>query len=152
MTQVEQLKARFPYMFQGEAISMEFYDGWLPIFMEVCEQIDEVLGEDKRGFYWRQVKEKFGSARFYYRLGKSKRLVVDLIDGQGGHALIKKATKDGDSVADRIDAIVDQAEAKTCTTCMVCGAPAQTKPYDGYYMTVCEAHAPVGRGHRSGGR
>lgn len=109
-----------------------------------------MLGENKRGFYWRQVKEKFGSARFYYRLGTSKRLVVDLFDGQGGHSLIKKATKDGDSVADRIDAIVDQAETKTCTTCMVCGAAAQTKPYDGYYLTVCALHVPDGRGHGPG--
>ncbi|MGJ7511304.1 hypothetical protein [Variovorax sp. GT1P44] len=149
MTSVEQLKARFPYMFEGQAISMEYYDGWLPIFVEACEQIDKVLGENKRGFFWRQVKEKYGSARFYFRLGTSKRLVIDLSDGEGGHSVFKKATKKGDSVADRIDAILDQAEAKTCTTCMVCGAPAETKPYDGYYLTVCAAHVPPGRGRRS---
>ena len=125
MTQVEQLKARFPYMFMGQNSGMEFYDGWLPIFVEACQQIDLVLGENKRGFHWVQVKEKFGSARFYYRLGGAKRLVVDLIDGQGGHALIKRSTKEGDSDADRIDAIVDQAEAQTQTTCMVCGAAAR---------------------------
>ena len=66
MTPVEQLKARFAYMFVGRPISMEFYDGWLPVFAQACEQIDEVLGENKRDFHWVQVKEKFGSARFYF--------------------------------------------------------------------------------------
>ncbi|MDM0001254.1 hypothetical protein QTI24_21790 [Variovorax sp. J22P240] len=145
MTPVEQLQARFAYMFQGESISLEFHEGWLPIFREACEQIDDVLGENKRGFHWVQVKEKYGSARFYYHLGTSRRLVVDFVDGQGGHALIKTRTKEGDSAADRIDAIVDHAEARTYTTCMVCGAAAQTEPYDGYYLTVCAAHAPARR-------
>jgi hypothetical protein len=137
-----QLKARFPYMFEGEAISMEFYDGWLPIFAQACEQIDELLGDNKRGFYWRQVKEKFGTARLYYRMEGKRRLVVDVIRGEEGNVLIKKPTKAGDSATDRIDAIVDQAEERTRTTCMVCGAAAQTRPYDGYYLTVCALHVP----------
>ena len=146
MTPVEQLQARFPYMFGRHTVSMEYHDGWFSIFEKACEQIDAVLGEDKRDFHWVQVKEKFGSARFYFRMGKSTRLVVDLIGGQEGHALIKQPTQAGDSISDRIDAIVDQAEARTCTTCMVCGAAAQTKAYGGYYLTVCAAHAPVNRG------
>ncbi|WP_218511956.1 hypothetical protein [Variovorax sp. dw_308] len=148
-----QLKALFPYMFEGEAISMEFYDGWLPIFAQACEQIDEVLGDNKRGFYWRQVKEKFGTARFYYRMDGKRRLVVDVIGGAEGNILIKMPTNAGDSAADRIDAIVDQAEERTRTTCMVCGAPARTRPYDGYYLTVCALHAPpIERFNRSGER
>lgn len=150
MTPVDQLKARFPYMFRGEAISIELCDGWFPIFAEACRQIDEVLGENKRGFCWIQLKEKFGSARFYYRLGNSKRIVVDLVDSQRGHTLIKDPTKDGDPTSDRIDAIVDQAEARTQTNCMICGAPAQTWPYGGYYMTLCPSHAPRKRVKPSG--
>ena len=144
MDPVEQLKARFPYMFMGETVSMEFYDGWLPTFVDVCEQIDQVLGENKREFRWVQVKEKFGSARFYFRLGSSMRVVIDVIDPQEkeGHALIKNATKPGDAVASHIDAIVDQAAARTKTICMLCGADAQTRPYNGYYWTLCAAHAP----------
>ena len=144
MDPVEQLKARFPYMFMGKTVSMEFHDGRLPTFTEACEQIDKVLGENKREFRWVQVKEKFGSARFYFRLGRSKRVVIDVIDPQGeeGHAPIKNATKVGDAVASRIAAIVDQAEARTQTICMLCGADAQTRSYDGYSWTLGAAHAP----------
>jgi hypothetical protein len=149
MTPVEQLEARFPYMFAGESLSMEYYDGWLPIFAWACEQIDAVLGENKRGFYWRQVKEKFGTARFYYRLGNAKRLIVDLSDGQGWHSVIKKPTKAGDPVADRIDAIVDEAEARTGSACMRCGAAAKTRAYDGYYLTLCKLHLPPRRNQQS---
>ncbi|MDM0104855.1 hypothetical protein QTH97_07915 [Variovorax sp. J22R24] len=131
-------------MFMGKTVSLEFHDGWLPTFAETCEQIDKLLGENKREFRWVQVKEKFGSARFYFRLGKSKRVVIDVIDPQEkeGHALIKNATRIGDAVASRIDAIVDEAEAKTQMICMLCGADAQTRPFDGYYWTLCAAHAP----------
>ena len=143
MDPVEQLKARFPYMFRGKTVSMEFYDGWLPTFVETCEQIDKVLGESKRAFRWVQVKEKFGSARFYYRLTRLKRVVIGVSGDQGGRALIKNVfTKVGDPLAFRIDAIVDLAEARTQTICMLCGADAQTRPYDGYYWTLCAAHAP----------
>ena len=148
MTPVEQLEARFPYMFGRHTVSMEYYDGWLPIFAQACEQIDAVLGEDKRDFHWVQVKEKFGTGRFYFRMGKSARLVVDLIGGPGGHEVIKESTQAGHSIADRIDAIVDGAEARTGTTCMVCGAAARTRSYNGYYLTVCAAHAPAEQDNR----
>ncbi len=63
---LQNLKARLPYMFPSSAWGFVFYRGWLSMTVRVCEEIDMLLGEEKQGFCWTQIKEKFGSARFYY--------------------------------------------------------------------------------------
>jgi len=60
MKNPEQLISALPYQFAGD-IGIEFYRGWMGIFSRLCFAIDEALGDDKRGFHWTQVKEKFGS-------------------------------------------------------------------------------------------
>lgn len=63
MNTPKELQARFPYMFEGDNIGIDIARGWMLGFQKLCEQIDELLGADKRGFHWTQCKEKFGSAR-----------------------------------------------------------------------------------------
>ena len=59
--------------------------GWRSIFEKLCEDIDALLGLDKRGFHFIQCKEKFGSARWYWGMRKVKRPVrVDIFCGVGG--------------------------------------------------------------------
>jgi hypothetical protein len=143
MLSVEQLKSRYPYMFSRPNIGLEFYRGWMPILEDACAEIDAVLGERKQSFHWRQIKEKWGSARFYWALGRSKRTVIDIQGEEGEVVTFNSATAKGDSVAERIDAIVDAAEAKTRKTCIVCGAPGTLQSPDGYYLTLCSLHSPT---------
>lgn len=58
-----------------------------------------------------QVKEKFGTLRFYYRGGD------DVVDG-----------------------MVRMAEAMSACTCEECGAPAHTDNHGGWVGTLCERH------------
>lgn len=58
---VESLMIRFPHMFSEPMVSNDFFKGWFPDFVDLCFEIDALLGEYCRSFYWCQLKEKFGS-------------------------------------------------------------------------------------------
>lgn len=73
-------------------------------FEDVPERVEYVVAE--------QVKEKFGTLRFYYR---------------GGDATV--------------DGMVRMAEAMSAVVCEKCSAPAKTANHDGWVGTLCEAHA-----------
>ncbi|MDZ4283530.1 MAG: hypothetical protein U1C04_22550 [Hydrogenophaga sp.] len=67
-TSIRDLQVTFPHQFSGPSLGVNVARGWLPIFAQLCSDIDAALGPQKRGFYWRQVKEKLGSLRATFRL------------------------------------------------------------------------------------
>jgi hypothetical protein len=60
MTTPKQLEARFPYMFAGQNIGFSFYRGWFALFENLCQDIDALLGQGKRGFRWVGIKNGLG--------------------------------------------------------------------------------------------
>ena len=92
-------------------------DGWYNIIDALCYQIQQYLE-------WRnmdnpnpipqvvaeQVKEKFGTLRFYMHGGD-----------------------------ERIDGMVRMAEAMSAVTCEQCGNPGKLRGH-GWYYTACDAH------------
>ena len=97
-------------------------DGWFNIIDNMCYQIQHHIDYNKRRIgvgveledipqvVATQVKEKFGSLRFYY-------------DG-------------GD---DYISGIVSMAEAMSTVTCMTCGKPG-TMQKEGWWHVACGEH------------
>ena len=118
MITADDLSKRFPYMFSGRNIGLSVGDGWMDLFAKLCEDIDALLGDDKRGFHWVQLKEKFGTARFYY-----------------GQEL------GDDAVFSEIADLVNAAEQMTHTMCMQCGQPGKPNVKYGWVLTLCETHA-----------
>jgi hypothetical protein len=154
----KQLKVRFSYMFAGKNLGILFVRGWQPVFSQLCEEIDGMLGEDKRGFHWTQVKEKFGSARFYYSLGGQSQLRLDLQTPKGLISLVAGDDEpEGDAMPAsdkqlkdlraRINDRVRAAEEQTMTRCVVCGAAASRRNLSGYLLVLCKEHE---RGARKG--
>jgi hypothetical protein len=146
----KQLKARFPYMFEGEHIGLLFCRGWFPLFTKLCEDIDTLLGPDKRGFHWVQLKEKFGSARFYWEMeGHEPNLHIDFISAtQVLTAVRRSRSSDADeatdtwrSVPDFIDELVREATAATRTMCIVCGRPGRVNQDQPWTLVLCDEHA-----------
>lgn len=136
----KQLKARFPYMFSGENIGFSFVRGWFPLFAKLCEDIDALLGEDKRGFHWVQIKEKWGFARFYWEMPDvPARLHVSVVT-DSGVAEYGPSHAQG-SLADRIAALVREATVATRTRCIVCGEAATLDQSHSYVLVVCQHHA-----------
>lgn len=87
-------------------------DGWYNLIDTLCDNIESEVDRRKcPPVIATQVKEKFGTLRFYYT---------------GGN--------------DAIRAIVMFAEDLSATMCEECGAPAETRD-DGWVRTLCDKHA-----------
>jgi hypothetical protein len=137
------LKRRFPYMFEGSNIGFDFYRGWMPIFAWACEEIDTVLGQDKRDFRWVQLKEKYGAARFYYAMGKSDAHPVE-IDTPARLSSMRADPALEQVITRAVEDIVDKASAATESACVVCGSNATVQNYGGYLVNLCVVHQPGG--------
>jgi hypothetical protein len=153
----KELKQRYPYMFEGPNIGISFARGWQPVFSQLCEDIDRMLGTDKRGFRWAQVKEKFGSACFYFSMNDYAPLRVDITGADG---LVSFETDDEADVGPpsgealllqelraRISRRARDAEQETRTRCIACGEAARRRDCAGYLMVLCDAHAQYDAGH-----
>jgi hypothetical protein len=142
----KQLKQRFAYMFEGDNIGISIPKGWMPEFAKLCEQIDELLGQDKCGFHWTQCKEKFGSARWYWTMqGERKQaLRIDIISGMQAVSTTLKSTKPTQSepsLEDQIGELIGKAESKTQQDCIVCGEGGKLDQQEGYVLVLCAEHS-----------
>lgn len=143
------LKAMYRYQFEGPNIGISFARGWLPLFAQLCADIDRTLTGNKRGFHWVQVKEKFGSARFYFAFADRESDVVIDIAGPGGVLTKQIATKartrsnagkEFERIAGEIRRLVNEAESKTRHACLACGAEGSSHEHDDYYLVLCPVH------------
>lgn len=138
------LKARFPYQFQGKHMEHNVPKGWLAVFETLCADIDQVLGDDKLGFYWIQCKEKYGTARFYFNFADgTSSMRLDMV-GANGRVSLKPKPQELDVDTDlfvKCEVLVDAAEAKTEELCYVCGAPGTLCEKTEWLLTLCPDHA-----------
>ena len=86
-----------------EAQRKQVLEGEIPSYQQLKEEIPQVVAT--------QVKEKYGTLRFYYNGGD-----------------------------DTIDGMVRMAEAMSAVTCETCGASGKTL-YGGWIRTLCKTHA-----------
>ncbi len=73
---VHALRAKYPYHFHKSQLGAHLTLGWLSRFMPLCAEVDQTLGEDKRGFHWNGVDEKFGVVSFGYGFHARKEVVI----------------------------------------------------------------------------
>lgn len=142
-----ELKAKYPYMFSKEILGVSLTHGWIDLFARLCDDVDALLGQQKHRFYWTQVKEKFGSARFYWRFGRYEPQVNLDILGPGAIVNVKvpsvrrqRAENSDDALMQQISELVNEAERKTRQTCIACGEPGQIDSTRGYLLVLCEEH------------
>lgn len=88
-------------------------DGWMPIVIELDQRLLELYPDYKIA----QVKEKFGTLRFY---------VEGIPYYEEGTQELTEGTK-----------LIGEAEGKTMTTCENCGAPGVPR-YGGWVKTLCD--------------
>ncbi len=137
---IERLKARFPYQFAKKPNGGFFIDpGWLPIVERLCEDVDNVLRrEAKDVFRWEQIKEKFGSLRAYWHGGP---VSVDVSMPDGTRLRFKNRSRPPRAIdaetAERIEALVRQAEFDSSKTCSWCGAAGKPGAVGHWIVTAC---------------
>jgi len=89
-----------------ENAMMSVPTGWVPIVRKLCEDVEEIdVGIDVH-----QIKEKFGSIRFYYTTLSSREDINELI-------------KDAQSQAKR--------------TCQRCGEPGEDRSVNNWITVLC---------------
>jgi hypothetical protein len=143
----KQIKARYPYQFFGPHIELSFYKGWMPIFAQLCADIDAELGLNKRSFHWRQLKEKFGSARWYSQMDPLLETQEDAEDlthlsiAEVNERVLRLADPNELALRQRIQTLRRDAEAATQTTCIVCGEAGEADRGTGYHLVICPEHA-----------
>lgn len=84
-------------------------EGWHPLIKELEDKLNDIDPD----FQLQQVKEKFGTLRYYAQCDKG---------GVNFHKLIS------------------EAEEKSGTICEMCGEPAETHSYSGWLKTLCDEH------------
>ncbi len=85
-------------------------EGWEPIIRKLSEKLSVEIGPEKDTYYAVQVKEKFGTLRFYLS-----------------------------SYTDEMCTLINAAEAESAVTCEVCGEPG-TRGGKGWIKTACPLH------------
>lgn len=121
MTTPKDLRTRFPYQFEGASLGVAFTRGWFPLLVQLCTDVDAALGEDKRGFYWCQIKEKFGAVRVVFRMA----------DG-----VFEREPE----LVRRIFALTSSAEKASETVCAACGQSGVIDPRSGFVLALCSTH------------
>ena len=126
----EQMKTRFPKMFEDSYGGFACGEGWWPIIETLCANIqshidwkintreklleanpyNHPIPDAVEQVVVNQIKEKFGGLRFYYSGGD------DVVEG-----------------------MISMAEAWASKSCEECGSPA-TKHTTGWIKSVCDKH------------
>jgi hypothetical protein len=138
---IDGLKVKYPYQFARQSLGFHVPEGWQPIFAELCEDIDAVLDEnEKPHFHWVQLKEKFGTARFYAEFHKPDDAPPSMLDGNGlterfGRLFSLRPIPSNEAIRTLIMA----AEATTAKVCLKCGESG-TLRRGGWVRTLCDKH------------
>lgn len=107
----------YPELFTDSTQGWECGSGWWALLDQLCRQIQHWQEwQQKRNAEFvpvkiTQVKEKFGTLRFYYTGGD-----------------------------DYVSGLVAMAEAMSATICETCGNPGTTASTGGWLATLCEKH------------
>jgi hypothetical protein len=104
-------------------------EGWRDLLERACVRIRAAVQADGGSFKATQIKEKYGTLRFYWS---------------------GVLSQEADS---KVEEVVDLAEARSACTCELCGAEGRLYG-PGWLTTRCEAHArgepaPVRPGHEN---
>ena len=109
----------YPWLDQSEAYDTAVYDsGWHLLIRDMLRELDGVLTGTGVRFELRQIKEKLGYLRCYYRLPGAS-----------------------DELRNAVAAAYERAVERSGQTCIECGAPASMSRHDGRIGPLCPRHA-----------
>ena len=141
----KKLEDQFPFMKRNPENEHNLYDkfgicaaaGWFDIIWNLCSEVTEVY--EKAGkeidFVPAQIKEKFGTLRFYYDVGGvTKPFHAFDILGAGTIRFDDESTELYREIRD----IVRKWEKKSAETCEECGKPGVLRKDLRWVLTLCD--------------
>ncbi len=141
---IARLIAAHPQIFRGRppAEASNLSPGWFILVDKLCSDIESVLGnEGLKQFECLQIKEKFGTLRFYWRHGYLGFPRVDLTD-PGDIASFEASSAESDRRLELLARLVDDACSASAFTCDMCGNLGTLVAQSGRRMIRCIEHTP----------
>ncbi len=138
------LVAAHPAMFRGgsPAVTSHVPPGWYELVDKLCEDIESALDPaELERFECRQIKEKFGTLRFYWRYGTSIRPRVDLLSTEE-FVSFEALPPELDARMQMLHELIDAACSASGTICDTCGSLGRLLTVNGWWMTRCPEHTP----------
>ncbi len=119
------------------AFGCQCEDGWYDLLDEICAKIQTIYNENGRkpNIIIDQIKEKYGTLRFYYHFG-DKDQGIHAFDCIGGPSVRFMPGK-GDELYERIAEIVSWGEDRSGEICEECGKPGTIRDLM-YIQTLCD--------------
>lgn len=143
-TELRSFLARFSYMFPlagGErSRAYIFFRGWMTTFVNLCEQIDAILANDKRNFGWHRIREKFGAPSLIYEVRGRARHVIHAHRPTEVRRIDCAPRDSFEPTAVAIQEAVLTAEVLLRETCIVCAAPSMITNAGGFWASLCAEH------------
>ncbi len=119
------------------AFGCECYDGWYGVIDEMCSKITDVYAEEEiePDIVIDQIKEKYGTLRFYYHFeGRDKGIAAIDILGKGS---LRMKAKEHRPIDKKIFDIVDWGEKQSGHICELCSSPGVLRN-DDWLMVRCD--------------
>ncbi len=140
MDKLEDLIAAHPKLFRGlpPAVPGHIPPGWHALVDELCSAIELLMAPEPERIEVTEIKEKFGSLRFYCSVEGAADMFIDLHTEEGLKTLVQKA--DGPAVMENVRTLVMEAYRRSVRTCQECGAPGLRAVRGGWVSTLCERH------------
>lgn len=125
--------ARYSEQFSGAPhwFGIAIGPGWLPIFSQVCEEIQIALDPDElRKFYWIQIKQKWGRLTMYW--GPRHPVFVSCVSPSGVVDFVPTETDESingtlendvsPASRERVREIIQRAQFQASATCDECAS------------------------------
>jgi hypothetical protein len=128
----EQLFQKYPDIFKDRnkppqvsamCFGIDCMDGWYKIIDELCEKFDFLTKSFGSQVVANQVKEKYGTLRFYISADTSECILND------------KGTR---ILHDIMDSLLVDAEGQSAYTCEICGRSGESRNLSGWVQTLCD--------------
>ena len=140
-----------PLLFRGKPPVVPSYvsPGWYALIDKLCNDLEAVLGPDGcTSLEVLQIKEKFGTLRFYYSLGEREDLHIDIMSPTGRQHIVSGSSSttstSDDEAFDAANARVRELVNATCeaseSICEACGNSGQLRNLGGWMTTLCDVH------------
>ena len=108
---LEALIRRYPRLFHGEPprSRSEVPPEWADLIDKLCADIDRLVVKETVRFQVTQIKEKFGTLRFYFSVGDPATRTFDAPFGAGPRETLEAAER----LREAVNALVWEAETLT---------------------------------------
>lgn len=122
------------------AFGLDCNNGWYQLIRDMCAEITaayEAVGEPV-DIVVDQVKEKYGTLRFYYH-PKGQPIAIHAFDSLSGGPSLR--VRPGRSeIYQKVAEIVDRYEEMSGHVCEICGAPGCLRTDLRWILTLCDEH------------